>query len=155
GDIARLTVETHHQSAFEKGIGKFSKFILRMILLILLVLFAVNIIIKGGGANVFELGLFSIALAVRVVAAGLPVVTTIALSKGAAQMAKHHVAVKRLPAVEDLGSIEILCSDKTGTLTENKLTVKHLLAKDTNACIFLGALASPFLGQEGRAPNNA
>ncbi|MSU75390.1 MAG: HAD family hydrolase [Candidatus Magasanikbacteria bacterium] len=155
GDITRLTVETHHQSSFEKGIGKFSKFILRMILVILAFLFILNLVIKGSHTNIFELALFSIALAVSVVPEALPVVTTIALSKGAIKLAKHHVVVKRLSAVEDLGSIEILCTDKTGTLTENKLTVAEVMAPNKARCIFLAALASPFLGDQVRAPNNA
>ena len=146
GEIAKLTVETHHASAFEKGIAKFSKFILRMILIILALLFGVNVLMKGGAGNIFELALFSIALAVSVVPEALPVVTTIALSKGAIKMAQHHVVVKRLSAVEDLGSIEILCTDKTGTLTENKLTVAEINAADPAACLFRAALASPFLG---------
>ncbi len=155
GGIARLTVETRHQSAFEKGIAKFSKFILRMILVILVLMFGANILIKGAGAPIFELLLFSVALAVSVVPEALPVVTTIALSKGAVRMASRHVVVKRLSAVEDLGSIEILCTDKTGTLTENKLTVAATNAVDPGQCLFLGALASPFLGERAREPNNA
>ncbi len=155
GDIARLTIKTRHVSAFEKNISKFSKFILRMILIVLVLLFGINLIIKSGHANIFELALFSIALAVSVVPEALPVVTTIALSKGSAKLAKHHVVVKRLSAVEDLGSIEILCTDKTGTLTENKLTVAAVNAADAAQCLFLGALATPFLGQRTREPNNA
>lgn len=153
GDITRLTVETHHQSSFEKGISKFSTFILRMILVILVLLFVVNLIIKGHDTNIFELVLFSIALAVSVVPEALPVVTTIALSKGALKMAKHKVVVKRLSAVEDLGSIEVLCTDKTGTLTENKLVVDKI--EGENRAVFLGALASSFLGEHKRDANNS
>ncbi len=155
GDISRLTVETHHTSAFEKGISKFSKFILRMILVVLVLLFGANLLIKGSSTNIFELALFSIALAVSVVPEALPVVTTIALSRGAVQLARRHVVVKRLSAVEDLGSIEILCTDKTGTLTENKLTVREVNAVDSKKCLFLATLASPFLGERVREPNNA
>ena len=155
GDISRLTMETYHESSFQKGIAKFSKFILRMILVILVVLFGVNIFIKGGNANIFELLLFSVALAVSVVPEALPVVTTIALSRGAALMARHKVVVKRLSAVEDLGSIEVLCVDKTGTLTENHLTVRDVFGADRAKVLFSAALASSFLGEKKREPNNA
>ncbi len=153
GDISKLTVETHHESSFEKGIKKFSTFILRMILVILALLFTVNIILKGHNANIFELLLFSVALAVSVVPEALPVVTTIALSKGAMKLAKHKVVVKRLSAVEDLGSVEVLCTDKTGTITENKLTVHAVWGEPT--AVLLGAVASSFLGDRKREPNNS
>ncbi len=154
GDISRLTIETHHESSFEKGIKKFSTFILRMILIILVLLFVVNLLIKGPGNNLFELILFSVALAVSVVPEALPVVTTIALSKGAVKMAKHKVVVKRLSAVEDLGSIEVLCTDKTGTLTENTLAVQSIYG-DEKETIEFGALASSFVGQQKQDPNNS
>lgn len=155
GKIASLTLETRHQSGFEKGIARFSRFILRMILAILVILLIINIILKGGNIDVFELVLFSIALAVSVVPEALPVVTTIALSKGAARLAKNQVVVKRLSAVEDLGSIEVLCTDKTGTLTENKLTVAAVKATDPDKCLFLATLASSFLGGTKHEPNNS
>lgn len=140
GTVAALTTETRRVSGFEKGIAKFSSFILKMILTILVILFVVNLILKGGHTNIFELLLFSIALAVSVVPEALPVVTTIALSKGAKQLADHSVVVKRLTAVEDLGSIEILCSDKTGTLTENKLAVREVYGTNKDAVIRYASL---------------
>jgi len=69
---------------------------------------------------------FSIALVVSVVPEALPVVTTVSLSRGALQLAKQDVVVKRLTAIEDIGSIEVLATDKTGTLTENSLSVTEV-----------------------------
>ncbi|MBN1154750.1 HAD-IC family P-type ATPase [candidate division KSB1 bacterium] len=123
GTIAKLTLETTKESEFSKGIGRFSQFILRMILITLAVVFAMNLILKGERANIIELVIFSIALVVSVIPEALPVVTTVSLSRGALRLAKQDVVVKRLTAIEDIGSIEVLCSDKTGTLTENSLTV--------------------------------
>lgn len=123
GSIARLTIETTKESEFSRGIGRFSRFILRMVLVTLVFLFVANILIKGGSVDIIELAVFSIALVVSVVPEALPVVTTVSLSRGALQLAQHDVVVKRLTAIEDIGSIEVLCSDKTGTLTENTLTV--------------------------------
>jgi Mg2+-importing ATPase len=121
GTIARLTVETTKESEFSKGIGRFSQFILRMILVTLVFIFIANLLIKGESADIIELVVFSIALVVSVVPEALPVVTTVSLSRGALKLAKQGVIVKRLTAIEDIGGIEILCTDKTGTLTENTL----------------------------------
>ncbi|MDD2806971.1 MAG: HAD-IC family P-type ATPase [Patescibacteria group bacterium] len=126
GQVSKLVAETKHVSNFEKGIAKFSKFILQLIVVTLIFIFLANIFIKGSSANIIELIIFSIALAVSVIPEALPVVTTFSLSRGALRLAKQKVVVKRLSAVEDLGGIEVLCTDKTGTLTENKLTVIDL-----------------------------
>lgn len=126
GTIAKLTVETTKESEFSKGIGRFSQFILRMILVTLVFVFIANLLIKGGSVDIFELVVFCIALVVSVVPEALPVVTTVSLSRGAYELAKQDVVVKRLTAIEDIGSIEVLCSDKTGTLTENILSVTGL-----------------------------
>ncbi len=142
GRISKLTVETYRESSFEKNISKFSKFILRMIVIIITLLFIINIALKSGKANIFEILLFSVALAVSVVPEALPVVVTIALSKGAIKLAKDKVVVKRLSAVEDLGSVEILCTDKTGTLTENKLTVSDILSDTNEQAVFYATLGN-------------
>lgn len=126
GTIAKLTVETTKESEFSKGIGRFSSFILRMILVTLVVVFIANLLLKGEHANLIELIIFSIALVVSVIPEALPVVTTVSLSRGALKLAKQDVVVKRLTAIEDIGSIEVLCSDKTGTLTENSLTITQM-----------------------------
>ncbi|MEO6508984.1 MAG: HAD-IC family P-type ATPase, partial [Patescibacteria group bacterium] len=122
GEITKLTVETHRESSFEKGIARFSKFILYVILITLAGIFFINLFIKGS-QDIPLLLIFSVALAVSVIPEGLPVVITFSLSRGALQLAKNKVVVKRLSAIEDLGSIEVLCTDKTGTLTENHLTL--------------------------------
>ncbi len=123
GSIARLTVETAKESDFSRGIARFSRFILQMILVTLVFIFVANLLIKGEHADIIELVVFSIALVVSVVPEALPVVTTVSLSRGALGLAKQGVIVKRLSAIEDIGGIEILCADKTGTLTENTLQV--------------------------------
>lgn len=155
GEVAKLTMETKRTSAFEKGISKFSRFILRMILVILVFLFVANIAIKGDQADIGNLILFSIALAVSVIPEALPVVTTLSLSRGALRLARDKVVVKRLSAVEDLGSIEILCTDKTGTITENKLKVAKIKADDTKKCLLYGVVASSFLATKKQEPNNS
>ena len=130
GQIAGLVSKTKRVSSFEVGINKFSNFILKLTLVTLAFVIVLNFIIKGGRLDWLELIIFAIALAIGVIPEALPLVMTFSFSKGAAKLAKKKVVVKRLSAVEDLGNIEILCSDKTGTLTENHLKVASRFASD-------------------------
>ena len=156
GNLAHLTSETKRESTFEKGIGKFSNFILRMIVVTLVFLFVTNLAIKHGTVSVAELAVFSIALAVSVIPEALPVVTTFSLSRGALRLAKNHVVAKRLSAIEDLGSIEVLCTDKTGTLTKNQLRVAEVQSVDPQNTAFWSCLASSDeTRHKTRQPNNA
>jgi Mg2+-importing ATPase len=81
-------------------------------------------------SDIASLGLFVVALSITVVPEAMPVIATVSLSTGAMRLARRHVIAKTLTAVEDLGNITLLCSDKTGTLTENIQTVKNLTADD-------------------------
>ena len=74
--------------------------------------------------------MFSVALAVAAVPAGLVVINTITLSMGMARMARRNVIVRRLSSVETLGSTTVICSDKTGTLTRNEMTVRRVVVPD-------------------------
>lgn len=154
GEVSKLTIETNRESTFEKSITKFSSFILKMIVVILILLFAANILIKGS-SNIAELLLFSIALAVSVIPEALPLVTTLSLSRGALRLAKNKVVVKRLSAVEDLGSIEVLCTDKTGTITENKMKVVDVFGDSREQILYYGVLAASFLADGKAEPNNS
>lgn len=155
GEVAGLTRSADGSSAFEKSLGAFSAFILRVILVTLVVVFVANLIVKGEAANVPDLLVFSIALAVSVIPEALPLVTTTTLSRGALRLAREKVVVKRLSAIEDLGSIEVLCTDKTGTITENVLEVADVYGHHHGHVVYQAALASSFLGERHRAPNNA
>lgn len=141
GDIVRLTVATERKSGFEKGINQFSTFIVRLVLVTLVFVFIAHIAIRGESTSMFELVLFAIALAVSVIPEALPVVITFSLSRGALRLAKNKVVIKRLSAIEDLGGIEILCTDKTGTLTENALSVAHTFG-DEQTLLLYASLAS-------------
>lgn len=144
GQIAKLVGESRRVSDFEKGISDFSRFILKLVGLTLILVFAAHLIIKPGGINILELIIFSVALTISVIPEALPLVTTFSLARGARRLAKKKVIVKRLSAIEDLGGIEVLCSDKTGTLTENKLEIVNVSAVDSEETLYFANLASAF-----------
>lgn len=150
GDIATLTEETDRETVFEKGIRQFSRFILKLVLFTLFIIYFANMFIRGDEANGIELLIFSLALAVSVVPEALPIILTVALSRGSLRLAQKKVVVKRLSAIEDLGSIEVLCCDKTGTLTENLLSVAKIKAADERHCLRL-AFASCLSAPEDRS----
>ena len=107
-------------------------------------MFVAHTLMKGPSKPYFidlDYLIFFIALAVTIVPEMLPSVITVSLSRGAATLATKKVVVKRLSAIEDLGSINILCTDKTGTLTENQMQVTNLLGADKNT-LLLNALLS-------------
>ncbi|MFH2085931.1 MAG: HAD-IC family P-type ATPase [bacterium] len=131
GKLAHSTTNTQRRrSNFELNIGKVSSFTLKLITLILLATYVTNLALKGMD-SFLETTLFSIALAVSVIPEALPVVITFSLSRGARNLARRGVVVKRLSAIEDLGGIEILATDKTGTITENKLSVTGSMSRLT------------------------
>ncbi len=124
--IAKTASETQTSSELTRGIDRISTFILRATVLTLIFVVIANILIDGAGTDIPNLLIFAIALAVSVIPEALPLVMTFSLSRGALRLAKKEVIVKRLSSVQDLGSIEILCTDKTGTITENKLVYQSM-----------------------------
>lgn len=109
------------ESELVKGVDRISKFILWTTLITLVFVILANLLIEGRGTDISHLFIFAIALAVSVIPEALPLVLTFSLSRGALRFAQHDVIVKRLSAVQDLGSVNLLCTDKTGTITENRL----------------------------------
>ena len=133
--------QTGSTSTFEKDIASFSAFVLKLVLITLSALFVVNLFIKGPQADLVELLLFCIALAVSVIPEALPVVITFSLSRGAARLAKNKVVIKKLLSIEDLGGIQVLATDKTGTLTESRMSV-YRTYPDSSPDLRLWALAA-------------
>lgn len=146
GDSDTFVSEKERESAFEKSIQQFRRFILKLVFFTLTIIYFANIFIRGDEASSIGLLIFSLALAVSVIPEALPVVLAAALSRGSLRLAEKKVVVKRLSAIEDLGSIGVLCCDKTGTLTENMLSVTHVNARDERRCLelaFASCLEAP------------
>ncbi len=131
-------------SAFELGTHRFGMLIMRLTFLLVLFVFLVNTLFHR---PLLESFLFAIALAVGLTPELLPMVVTVTLSRGALRMARQHVIVKRLAAIHNLGSMDVLCTDKTGTLTEAHIRLeRHLDAqgRDSEQVLRLAYLNSYF-----------
>lgn len=108
-----------------KKLSRFSSLLLYMILFLAAVTFVVGIL---RGETWLDMFMAAVALAVGAIPEGLPAAVTITLAIGVSRMAKRNVIIRKLPAVETLGSTTVICSDKTGTLTQNQMTVQQVYA---------------------------
>ncbi len=115
GAIAKSTVFAKPQTGFEKGLTRFGALLVRVIFILTVVIFVVNAML---GRPLLESLLFALAIAVGLTPELLPVIVTVSLSHGAGVLARKKVIAKQLIAIENLGNMDVLCTDKTGTLTE-------------------------------------
>lgn len=121
GKIAKMINESvDEMTPLQKRLGDLGKILGIIAVILCVALFAVAL---AQGRDVMEMLLTAISLAVAAIPEGLPAVVTIVLALGVQRMVKVNTIVRRLPAVETLGSVSVVCSDKTGTLTQNKMTV--------------------------------
>lgn len=130
GEVAGLLESTTEQvTPLQRGLDKFSKKLSLAILALSLVILGIQlfrIYLGGTGdltADIVSAVMFAVAVAVVAIPEALQSIVTIVLSLGTNKMAKRHAIIRKLPAVETLGSTSIICTDKTGTLTQNKMTV--------------------------------
>ena len=117
------------ETEFEHGIRRFGYFLMEVTLVLVVVIFAVNVYL---GRHILDSFLFSLALAVGLTPQLLPAIISINLSHGAKRMAQKKVIVKRLSSIENFGSMNVICSDKTGTLTEGIVKLQSALDADGN-----------------------
>jgi Mg2+-importing ATPase len=115
-----LLSHKEQKNSFEKGIHAFSVLITKIAIVLCVVLFVVNAVFKH---DITSSILFSLALAVGIVPELLPMIVAVNLSRASIRMGKSGVIVKNLSAIENFGSMDVLCTDKTGTLTEDNITV--------------------------------
>jgi Mg2+-importing ATPase len=127
GKIAKRLVERETETEFQRGIKSFGYMIMQVTFLLVMFVFFVNALYMR---SVLDSLLFAVALAVGLTPELLPMIISVNLSKGAVSMAKKGVIVKRLAAIQNFGNMDVLCTDKTGTLTENR--IKLVLHVDLN-----------------------
>jgi P-type Mg2+ transporter len=131
-EFGKISSDLQHKAPetdFERGIRRFGYMLMEITLLLVIIIFAVNVYLHK---PVLDSLLFSLALAVGLTPQLLPAIISVNLSTGARRMAKKKVIVKRLSSIENFGSMNILCSDKTGTITEGKVNLKDALDIDGN-----------------------
>lgn len=129
GGIAKMLNGRGEKSAFDRGVSSVSMLLVRLMLVMAPAVFAINAATKG---NVIDALLFATSVAVGITPQMLPVIVTTSLSQGAKDLARRQVIVKELPAIQNLGAMDVLCCDKTGTLTEDRIVLERYLNTDGN-----------------------
>ncbi|MCX8021261.1 MAG: magnesium-translocating P-type ATPase [Syntrophorhabdaceae bacterium] len=144
GAISERLAEEKDETSFDKGVRSFTMLMVRLMVVMVGIVFFLVGITKG---NWLEALLFGLSIAVGITPEMLPMIVTVNLAKGALSMAKKKVIVKRLPAIQNLGAIEVLCTDKTGTLTQDRVVLKRhvdILGKDSDEVLQYAYLNSYF-----------
>lgn len=147
GKIAQKLVEKAPETEFEIGTKKFGFLIMQVTFFLVMFVFMINALLHPNAQGILEALLFAVALAVGLTPELLPMIITINLSKGAQAMSKKGVIVKRLSSIETFGSMNVLCTDKTGTLTENQIRlILHvdMKGKDNEKVLLYSLLNSRF-----------
>lgn len=124
GSLSRSIVGKSAETSFDKGVNKVSYLLIKFMLVMVPLIFIINGLVKG---NWMEALLFAIAVAVGLTPEMLPMIVTANLAKGALNMSKRKVIVKRLNAIQNIGAMDVLCTDKTGTLTMDKIVLERHL----------------------------
>lgn len=127
GKIAKKLIGRAPETEFERGLRRFGFLIMQVTLVLVIFVFFINVFLKPvvsqQQSNILESLLFSVALAVGLTPELLPMIVSVNLSRGALEMSKKDVIVKRLASIQNFGNMDVLCTDKTGTLTENVITL--------------------------------
>ncbi|WP_407389920.1 magnesium-translocating P-type ATPase [Carnobacterium jeotgali] len=144
GDIAAQSSKSRGETSFDRGVKNVSKLLIRFMLVMVPIVFLINGISKGDWSEAF---FFSIAVAVGLTPEMLPMIITSNLAKGAITMSKKKVIVKELNAIQNLGAMDVLCTDKTGTITEdNVVLVQHVnpVGEESNRVLELAYMNSNY-----------
>ena len=140
GKIAGMIIEDETpETPIQKKLGQVGKVLGIVCLAICVLIFLIGMIKK---IDPIEMFMTSVGLAVAAIPEGLPAIVTIVLSIGVTKMAKNHAIIRKLPAVETLGSSRVICSDKTGTLTQNKMTVVQIKSNNDNFALELASMCT-------------
>jgi len=144
GAIADRLAARPPETEFERSMKHFGFLIMRAVFFLVLFILAVRVALHK---DAFESFVFAVALAVGLTPEFLPMITSVTLARGAVRMAREHVVVKHLPAIQNFGTIDILCSDKTGTLTSGEMVLSSsvdYLAQPSDRPLMLAYLNSAF-----------
>lgn len=150
GEIAAHLASRPPETEFERGIRRFGMLIMRTVFFLVLFVFLTTIavhVLRHTAYDPFESLLFAVALAVGLTPEFLPMITTVTLGQGALHMAREQVIVKHLEAIQNFGSMDVLCSDKTGTLTSGDMTLERAIdpvGRHSDRVLALAALNSSF-----------
>ncbi|MFA5041362.1 MAG: magnesium-translocating P-type ATPase [Bdellovibrionales bacterium] len=135
GSLARSIIGRHVMTNFEKGVNRFTWLMIRFMMVMVPLVFVINGYTKH---NWMEAFIFAMSVAVGLTPEMLPMIVTVNLSKGALAMSKKKVIVKRLNSIQNFGAMDVLCTDKTGTLTQDKVIMKRhvdLTGKDCDTVL--------------------
>jgi Mg2+-importing ATPase len=124
GSMAKSLSGDRAKTSFERGVDSVSRLLVRMMLVMVPIVFLINGLAKGEWSSAL---LFAISIAVGLTPEMLPVIMTSTLAKGAVSMSKHKVIVRTLGAIQTFGEMDVLCTDKTGTLTEDKIVLEKYM----------------------------
>jgi P-type Mg2+ transporter len=144
GQVSARLLQRPAETEFERGIRRFGYLLTEVTLILVVLVFAVTVYLER---PVFDSFLFSLALAVGLIPELLPAIITVNLAVGAERMARRQVIVKQLSAIENFGSMDVLCADKTGTLTEGSVRLRGALDADgleSERALFYAYLNSSF-----------
>ena len=122
GELARMLVWERAPTSFDKGVTRFTWLMIRFMAVMVPSVFVINGVTKG---DWLEALMFALAVAVGLTPEMLPMIVTVNLAKGAIAMSRKRVIVKRLNAIQNFGAMDVLCTDKTGTLTQDKIILMH------------------------------
>jgi Mg2+-importing ATPase len=144
GSLARAVVGQQVQTAFDKGVSRFTWLMIRFMAVMVPLVFVINGVNKGNWREAF---FFAMAVAVGMTPEMLPMIVTVCLTRGAMLMARKKVIVKRLHSIQNLGAMNVLCTDKTGTLTADKVVLERhcdVQLEEDDEVLALGYLNSHF-----------
>ena len=144
GGMAASLAERRPETGFDRDISRFTWLLLRFMFVLVPMVFVINGVTKGRWDQAF---FFALAVAVGLTPEMLPMIVTVCLSKGAVAMGRKKVIVKRLNAIQNLGAMDVLCTDKTGTLTQDKVILERhcdVALRDSDAVLALAYTNSHF-----------
>ena len=144
GSMASAITEDAPQTSFDQGLGRFTWLMIRLMAVMVPLVFLINGFTKHDWKGAF---FFAMAVAVGLTPEMLPMIVSVCLSKGALAMSRRKVIVKRLNAIQNFGGMDVLCTDKTGTLTEDRVILQrhcNVAGRETNEVLLDGYLISHF-----------